>query len=196
MGQPKLLLDIHGRTVIRRLIDAFHAGGVATIYVLVRQSDTSLQAELADTGARVVLTPDTPDMRASVAVLLGAVRLEHCPTPADGWLLAPADHPLLQPAVIAELLAARRPGQSEILVPSHNGRRGHPTCFSWDFAARVASLPDGVGVNQLLKDFAAHTRHVPVATPDILTDLDTPADLERLRDRFPWKPDASGRGPV
>ena len=67
----------------------------------------------------------------------------------------------------------------------HAGRRGHPTYFSWEFAGRVASLPDGVGVNQLLKDFVAATRQIPVSTPDILVDLDTPADLARLRDRAP-----------
>jgi len=181
MGRPKLLLDINGRTVIRGLVDALHRGGVSGIYVLVRESDVPLQAELDGTGARVVRTTDTPDMRASVAVLLEAVRQQQSPGPDDGWLLAPADHPLLQSAVIAQLLAARSPPASEILVPSHEGQRGHPTYFSWDFAARVASLLDGQGVNQLLKDFAGATRQIPVASPDILVDLDTPADLARLR---------------
>jgi molybdenum cofactor cytidylyltransferase len=181
MGRPKLLLEINGRTVIRGLVDALLKGGVSAVYILVRQSDAALQAELGGTGAHVVRTADTPDMRASVAVLLDVVHQEQSPGPNDGWLLAPADHPLLQSAVIAELLTARHPGASEILVPSHEGRRGHPTYFSWDFAAKVASLPDGQGVNQLLKDFAGAARQIPVATPNILVDLDTPADLARLR---------------
>lgn len=181
MGQPKLLLEVNGRTVIRGLVDALQRGGVSAVYVLVRESDAALQAELEGTGAHVVLTADTPDMRASVAALLEIVRQEQSPGDNDGWLLAPADHPLLQAAVIAELLAARCLGVSEILVPSHQGRRGHPTYFSWDFAERVASLSDGLGVNQLLKDFAGAILQIPVASADILVDLDTPADLERLR---------------
>jgi molybdenum cofactor cytidylyltransferase len=109
------------------------------------------------------------------------VQREQSPSASDGWLLAPADHPLLEPAVIAQLLAARQPGTTEILVPSHDGRRGHPTYFSWDLAARVASIPAGLGVNRLLQDFAAATREVPVETADVLVDLDTPEDLARLQ---------------
>jgi molybdenum cofactor cytidylyltransferase len=183
MGQPKLLLEVGGRTVIRGLVEALQSGGVTAVYVLVRESDEALQTALKGTEAHVVTTPDTPDMRASVEVLLEAVRRKQSPGTDDGWMLAPADHPLLQSAVIAELLSARRPGATEILAPSHEGRRGHPTYFSWNFAAEVASIPAGLGVNQLLKDFPAATRQVPVATPEILVDLDTPDDLARLQNR-------------
>lgn len=184
MGQPKLLLTVNGRSIIRRLIDALRAGGVTRVYVLVRQTDPDMQVELAGTDARVVLTVDTPDMRASVIALLDVVEREESPGPSDGWLLAPADHPLLEPAVIAGLLAARQAGQTEILTPVHAGRRGHPTYLSWDLARRVASIPAGEGVNRLLRDCGEQTREVPTASPEVLFDLDTPADLERLRQRL------------
>jgi molybdenum cofactor cytidylyltransferase len=184
MGQPKLLLTVSGRSIIRRLIDALRAGGVTRVFVLVRETDPELQAELAGTDARVVLTADTPDMRASVVALLDVVEREESPRASDGWLLAPADHPLLEPGVIAELLAARQAGQTEILAPVHAGRRGHPTYLSWDLAGCVASIPVGEGVNRLLRDCAEQTREVPTASPEVLFDLDTPDDLERLRRRL------------
>ena len=181
MGQPKLLLQLAGRSIIRRLLEALQAGGVTAAYVLVRKSDHALQAELSGTGARVVLTEDTPDMRASVETLLAAIEREEAPLAGDGWLLSPADHPLLEPAPVQALLAARRPGTTEILVPVHAGRRGHPTYFSWQFAAEVASIPAGQGVNQLLRRHPDALREVPVETPAVLVDLDTPDDLKRLQ---------------
>ncbi|MBL8850697.1 MAG: nucleotidyltransferase family protein [Planctomycetaceae bacterium] len=184
MGQPKLLVRIGGESIIRRLVGALQAGGVTSVSVLVREADLDLQAELAGSGARVVLTPDTPDMRASVATLLGVIQQEDAPQPEDSWLLAPADHPFLSAQVVSDLLAARQPGDAGILVPVHAGRRGHPTCFAWGLAARVAAMPAGQGINQLLCDGSVHVREVPTGFADVLTDLDTPDDLERLRQRL------------
>ena len=183
MGQPKLLLQIDGQSIIRRLVSALQDGGVTTVSVLVRGSDQPLQAELAGTGARVVLTADTPDMRASVVALLEDIRQVANPQPDDGWLLAPADHPFLTSAVVAELLASRQSGGEEILVPVHADRRGHPTYFPWSLAPRVGMLPEGHGINQFLRDGATPVREVPTHSADVLVDLDTPEDLERLRQR-------------
>lgn len=181
MGRPKLLLELHGRTIVRGLVDALRAAGVAAVYVLVREEDRALQAELATIDTHVVLTSGTPDMRASVAALLETVQREQSPGPNDGWLLVPADHPQVDSAAVRDLLTARRPGETEILVPVYEGRRGHPTCFSWDLAAQVAAIPDGAGVNRLLRDRAALVREVPSAFAGVVEDLDTPADWERLR---------------
>lgn len=181
MGQPKLLLDVAGRTVIHRLLESLQAAGVAATYVLVRKADSALQDELSGTGARVVLTDDTPDMKASVAKLLAEIASRESPVADDGWLLSPADHPLLEPDTTRTLLSARRPGEAEILVPVHEGRRGHPTCFSWGFAERIELIPDGQGINSLLQEQSESVREIPVSSSAVLLDLDTPDDLRRLR---------------
>ena len=183
MGRPKLLIDLEGRTIICRLLDALQSGGVQDVFVLVRQSDQALQDELAGTGARVVRTEETPDMKASVAALLAVIARDESPAAIDSWLLVPADHPLLEPGPVAALLAARRPGETEILVPVHAGRRGHPTCFSWDLAEQVASIAPEKGINSLVRERSRLVREVPVETPAVLIDLDTPEDLERIRQR-------------
>lgn len=184
MGQPKLLLKLGGRSIIRRLLDALQAGGVTAAYVLVRKSDHDLQDELSGTQARVVLTDETPDMRASVEKLVVEIARREAPISADGWLLSPADHPLLEPAATAALLAARRPGETEILVPVYERRRGHPTYFSWNLAGQVASIPDGQGVNLLLHRYAGSLRELPVDSSAILLDLDTPDDLKRVQQQM------------
>lgn len=183
MGRPKLLLEVDGRTVIHRLVDALTAGGVTAVYVLVRADDRALQQALVATPAHVVLSESTADMRASVAVLLDVVRQHQSPAACDAWLLAPADHPLLDARVVAQLLAARPAGESEIVVPVHGGRRGHPTLFAWPLSDVVSEIPPEFGINWLLQRFASQTREWPVDSPDVLTDLDTPSDFDRLRAR-------------
>lgn len=181
MGRSKLLLPVHGRTVVDRVIDAFHSAGIHDVFVLVREDDQPLRHELASTGARVVLAPSaTADMRHSVELLLSAIQRDESPHQGDAWLLSPADHPTLSPQVLRALCAAWRAGAGGILVPTCGGRRGHPTLFGWHCAARVADIPADFGLNWLLRQYASEVAEVPVEDPTILWDLDTPADYERL----------------
>src|SRR5262249_10875389 len=68
-----------------------------------------------------------------------------------------------------------------IIVPAHGGRRGHPTLIDWKHVGGMRALPPGEGLNGYLRQHIAETQEVPVDSPDILFDLDTPEDYERLR---------------
>ncbi len=67
MGQPKLLLDLAGRTVIARVISALREAGIARCLVVVRPADAALRQEVTSAGGEVVLpSKDPADMRQSV----------------------------------------------------------------------------------------------------------------------------------
>src|SRR5262249_39793990 len=125
----------------------------------------------------------------------GLAWLEHHlqPHPEEGWLLVPADHPTLRAGVIRRLAEARlaSPGHS-IFVPTHQGRRGHPTLLAWKHVARIRTLPRGAGLNAYTRACALEVLEVPVDAPAVLCDLDTPEDYERLL-RGGGAPDAARR---
>jgi hypothetical protein len=84
------------------------------------------------------------------------------------------------------LLRARElPGGASIVVPTFQGRRGHPTLTGWRHVEGIRGLPTGTGLNVYLRQQAAETRELVVDCPNILTDLDTPEDYENRRRRFP-----------
>jgi molybdenum cofactor cytidylyltransferase len=187
MGAPKLLLDVAGRTVIARLIDALRQGGVAECFVVTAPGNEPLSREAERAGGRAVVADvPPPDMRTSVELGLAAARRARQaagsePAPDEPWLLAPADHPAIDPRTVELLLAAaaRLPGR--IIVPTHARRRGHPTVFAWKHAALVAASPAGSGLNRLLQEQAADVVELETASAGVLIDLDTPGDYERLR---------------
>lgn len=181
MGVPKLLLDVAGKPVVTRLIEALQTGGVDSVNILVREEDAPLRELLADLPVTVALAPDaTPDMRRSVELLLAQIQQDRQPQPSDAWLLCPADHPVLVADVIARILAARVAHPASILVPVHDHQRGHPTLFPWSTAAAVKSIPAGQGINRLLRDGLVPVIEVTVDNRSILLDLDTPEDYQRL----------------
>lgn len=182
MGVAKLLLPLGGRTVMARVLDALRRGGVDAIYVLARADDAALREELRGSDVCAVFSEEpTADMRASVELLLQRLARKQSPRPEDAWLLAPADHPVLDGTVVAALVAEWHARPEGIVVPVYKGRRGHPTLFGWDYAASAARLPPGQGLNRLLRDAPDQVRQVAVESPRILLDLDTPADYQRLK---------------
>ncbi len=185
MGRHKLLLDVEGRTVIQRLVDALLTGGVESVHVLVREDDRPLHQELDHTAACVHTVPTaTPDMRSSVAQLLARLAAQVDPQPHDAWLLCPADHPVLRADVIRRLLETSAAHPGTIVLLTHAGRRGHPTLFPWPLAEAVRTIPPDRGLNWLIAHPPVPLIEAPCDDPSVLIELDTPADYEQLQALF------------
>jgi molybdenum cofactor cytidylyltransferase len=181
MGQPKLLLSVGGTSVIARMLSALKRPEIAATVVVVRPDDEPLRAAVAECGA-VALQPAVPptEMRQSVEHALRYLERQFQPGPDEGWLLAPADHPLLDELVIDRLISAWRASPEKIVVPVHRGKRGHPTLFPFRLAPDVFVLPADQGLNRLLQLHAADVEQIEVDSPGMLADLDTPEDYARL----------------
>jgi len=183
MGRPKLTLPLGSRTVLEHVVTALHAGGLEQVLVVVGPQGTEL-AKLARTAGALVceLAEETADMRATVEAGLCCLEQQFNPAPEADWLLAPADHPTLDAAVVRRLREARaQHPEASVIVPTFGGKRGHPTLLAWKHVAGIRALPSGVGLNVYLRQQAAATLELAVATATVLCDLDTPEDYERLR---------------
>jgi molybdenum cofactor cytidylyltransferase len=185
MGRPKLLLPLGASTVIARMLAALARPEIEATIVVIRPDDELLRAAVAACGA-IPLQPGVPppEMRDSVEFALRHIEQQFKPNHAAGWILAPADHPLLDPAVIDRLLIAWRNLPGRILVPVHRGRRGHPTLFPFGLVRDVYALPPDQGLNSLLARHLAMIEQVEVDSPGVIADLDTPEDYARLQAEF------------
>lgn len=190
MGQPKLVMDLAGKTVIERLLTTLSHPAIIETVVVFRQRDTDLADALAtlpfsgvNPFSRVFTVQpevDPPDMRTSVEYGLEAVRSRHAPQPDDGWLLIPADHPVLDRDVLDELIKAWHTTDAEILIPQHHRKSGHPTFFRWSIADRLGEIPNNKGLNWLRTAPGIRVRKLPVNSDSILIDLDTPEDYQQI----------------
>lgn len=182
MGRPKLLLPFGGTTVIERVLAVFDHPAIAARCVVVRAGDAALAEAVRSAGGLVLHPPvDPPDMRASVSFALESIQRDFSPREDDGWLLVPADHPVLDRNLIETLIATWERDRPLILVPRVGDRRGHPTLFRWSLAREVARIPNDLGLNWLLNEHPRDVSELPVEGEAALTDLDTPEDYERLR---------------
>jgi molybdenum cofactor cytidylyltransferase len=182
MGRPKLLLPVDGKTVLEHVLTAVRDGGVAKVLVVVGPHARALQEAAERAGAYVLqLAADTADMRETCQRGLDWLESMFHPRADDGWLLMPADHPTCRPEVVRALLdAVRHHPDRSILVPIHDGKRGHPVWLRWDHLPAIRALPASEGLNAFIRAQVEQTLELPWASAEILRDLDTPDDYRRL----------------
>jgi molybdenum cofactor cytidylyltransferase len=181
MGRCKLTLRIGKLTVIEHVVGALQKGGADPVVVVTGSREVQRIAESA--GAVVVwLTTPTSSMRATVERGLDWLEFDRHPTDEDAWLLMPGDYPNITAEPIQTLCEQFR-GQSSksILVPVHNGSRGHPILIPWPHVVGIRALPAGSGIDDYVK--CSIVVEIPVSTEDILHDVDTPMDLKTASER-------------
>jgi molybdenum cofactor cytidylyltransferase len=182
MGRPKLSLLVGDKTVLELVIGAFQQAGVERILVVVGPDDGELTRLATAAGAHIYsLDRETPDMRATVVEGLGWLEERFHPAESENWFLSPADHPTLEAETIRQVMrVAQASPHSSIIIPTWQGKRGHPALISWRHVAAIRAIPAGLGLNTYFREHTAEAVETPVGNEEILRDLDTPADYERL----------------
>lgn len=185
MGTHKLLLSLGRETVIQKLLRELDADFVTRIVLVARKGDEALAAHVSELKLELVQPDvDPPDMKQSVQVALEWIREHEQPGASDSWMLIPADHPVLKREALDYLYAAWSQSQAEVMIPTFEGRKGHPTFFRWSIAEKVKALAEDEGINALWKRHGVKPELCECNFPEILIDLDTPQDFEMVKQKF------------
>lgn len=100
---------------------------------------------------------------------------------APGWLVLPADMPMVGAPVLQAVAAALT--RHAVVFAQHHGRRGHPVGFSSGMYSELLSLTGDEGARRLLARYPAVG--VETEDPGVLFDIDTEADLAAARAMLP-----------
>jgi molybdenum cofactor cytidylyltransferase len=92
---------------------------------------------------------------------------------ATGWLVLPADMPLVRPSSLRAVADAL--DQQPIAFAQYRGRRGHPVGFGAELFSELVMLKGDEGARRLLARYP--TAAVELDDPGVLFDIDTIDDL-------------------
>ena len=179
MGPLKQLLPLGGRAAIEWIAEAVGPRLDEVVVVLGHRAE-EIAPVLADHPVRwVVNSGYQAGMVSSVQCGVRAVDR------AADYLICLGDQPRLSKAVIEQVLQRRNQRGAGIIIPTVNGKRGHPVLIGNAYRAEILALPPGVGLNAVTRGHPEDTCELPVAEPAILTDMDTPADYQRELNHWP-----------
>lgn len=105
---------------------------------------------------------------------------------AKGWLILPADLPLIQPSTLRQLalqLVQLDSCDLHVIQPFYQGRKGHPVAFSRAAAQELAQLSGDLGAASIVRKAAENQCLQRWDCDDIgcVLDVDTVQALEEAR---------------
>ena len=180
-NRPKATLEIDGRSLLERLTAALRGAGIDDVSLVIGPYPEQLLPLATACGLRVLAhrLPDS-SLIDSQRLALQAHLARHA---GADLLLVVADLPLLAATHVAPLLQAwrQRPEGVEAMMPRVGGVRGHPVLLSWQAVERIVATPREQGIRDWLAAHPAAVSPFPATDPAYITDVDTPADVDRLR---------------
>jgi molybdenum cofactor cytidylyltransferase len=168
----KLVQPMGGSTVLGCTLANVLESGLPMVVVTT--------AALADEAARAVASRDVlvlDDARAARGVAHSIAAGVTARADAPGWLVLPADMPLIKASTL-RAVADALPGHA-VVFAQHQGRRGHPVGFSSELFSELLALEGDEGARRLVARYPS--RAVQVADTGILVDIDTEGDLAAAR---------------
>jgi molybdenum cofactor cytidylyltransferase len=175
MGAFKPLLTFGKTTVIESCIDYLQASGIETVVVVVGPSQDQLREKLKKNSVFIVENPDaSSEMGHSIACGVNAL-----PANIRAVVIALVDHPAVSPQVVHELIDEWKKG-ARLIIPTWQGRGGHPVLVDLRFRAELLHLPPEGGLKSLFTEHRSDVRRLAVDSPFIARDMDTWDDYSRL----------------
>jgi CTP:molybdopterin cytidylyltransferase MocA len=98
-------------------------------------------------------------------------------------VVTPVDVPGIRAATVAGLISGFRAGGAPVVLAAHRGERGHPVLFARAVWHELHAHGLADGARSVVHAHAGDLHLVEVEDPAVLDDVDTPADLQRLRER-------------
>jgi len=180
----KLEQDIGSGSVLASTLKNVIASGLPFIVVTTAPLEPAVRRLVA---ARDVLVLPEADGGAVLGMGYSIANGVCARSEAPGWLILPADMPLVQAETLRAVGEALE--HHPVAYAQHRGRRGHPVAFAAELYSELATLSGDEGARRLTARYPA--QGVEVDDAGVLLDVDTLEDLTALRARAAQQPQAA-----
>ena len=188
-GRPKQLLDWRGQPLIVHLAQVALTAGLHPVVVVVgpesQEIETviarALREELRQGALRVNVNWERErGLSGSVRAGLAAV-----PPECDGAILMQGDAPLVTACLLRKLVARQEGTGRAVADPTVNGDLRPPVLFARSLFPELCALEGDQGGRVVAGRHSCDAVTLELDQPDLVMDIDTPADYDALQSRPP-----------
>lgn len=175
MGTQKLLLPFRGKPMVACAVDALLQSPVDQVFVVVGEEGQLIAQAIAGRSVQIVTNTHAQDeMLYSVRCGLLAMSDE-----TDAVVVALGDQPSISADIVTGLVRSFRHLDCDIVVPTQQGKRGHPMLFSTRYREEILTRHEGRGLRGLLDAHPQDVFELEFAGSGVLEDIDLPEDYQR-----------------
>lgn len=174
-GGPKLLMPFGRSTVLGAIIRSLSTLDLRPIIVVAGGNAAAISEALKRTRAKIVCNPNpSAGMISSIRVGVQAL-----PSSLKRFIIALGDQPRIGPKGIVDLSSEQIGTRKGIIIPTYQGRRGHPVLFDIRYRQEILALTDQQTLRDLILAHEDDIVEVPCRSDAYVSDIDTREDYER-----------------
>jgi molybdenum cofactor cytidylyltransferase len=178
LGKPKQVVDWHGVPLVRHIAGRALAAGLSPVLVVTGANADQVRSALQDLPVSFVYNSAWESGQASS--IQAGVRALPAECGAAVFLLA--DQPQVPSDLISALVRIHAGTLSALVAPRVHGQRANPVLFDATTFPELFLLRGDTGGRSLFADPQRFpVRWVDWDDPDLLLDVDTPEDYQRLQ---------------
>jgi molybdenum cofactor cytidylyltransferase len=178
LGQPKQLLEIAGEKLLDRAIEAATTAGCFPVVVVLGAHVEKIVSESCAAGVEVI-TNENWRRGIGTSIRSGMRHLIDSQPSLEAAVLLACDQPRVNAGTIAALMAKWDNSNKPIVASRYANTLGIPALFDRSCFESLTALPDDSGAKALIESNRNGVAEIEFS--DGAIDIDTPADLKRLR---------------
>jgi len=186
MGSPKALVTYQGTPFLEHLLSVTRHPAIGVRRVVLGPDAEGISAQIRLASNEIIINKDWE--KGQLSSIQAAVR--SLPSGTDGMLLCPVDHPLVSSALIGHLIETFLESKAPVVVPTYEGRRGHPVIFSAAVYDELLEAPADTGARAVVWAHKNEVQEVATVEEGCVLNLNDPAALLKLKGQ---RPEAFGR---
>jgi|SRR4051794_18064157 molybdenum cofactor cytidylyltransferase len=172
MGRPKALLPIEGERFIERIVGVLKDSRAARIIVVLGHNADDLRLQIQQLPVEILSNPDYK--KGQLSSLQVAIRHLQSDADCDALLVHLVDHPFIDGALVDRMIDQFYSSRKAIVIPTHQGRRGHPVIFARRLFAELLAAPMDQGAKAVVNAHREETLELATDKHGVTLDIDTP----------------------
>ena len=180
-GTPKSLAQIKGQTLIALLTQRLIAAKTGKIIVVLGANADLISSRIPENPClTVVVNKDYVEgQTSSFKTGLNAI-----PDGTSGVMLLPIDVPFVKKETLEVLIKTFIEKKPLVLVPTFEGKFGHPPIFSSQLIPEFKELRNGDPLFTVQRRHASESLEIPTTDEGVHATFNTPEELHTLLQRF------------
>ena len=175
MGSPKALVPFQGRPFLEHLLEVTAHREIGVRRVVLGAHAEPIAKAVNLKADEIVINHEWE--KGQLSSIQAALR--SLPPGTDGILLCLIDHPLISSALVQDLIEQFYTTMKPIVLPVHEGRRGHPVIFSASLYDELLRAPLETGARAVVWAHKGEVEEVQTNEEGCVLNLNDPETMNK-----------------
>jgi molybdenum cofactor cytidylyltransferase len=181
MGSPKALVSYQGAPFLEHLLTVTRHPAIGVRRVVLGPDAEAISAQVTIPPGEIVINQEWE--KGQLSSIHAALR--SLPANTDGMLLCPVDHPLVSAVLVGSLIDVFLESRAPVVLPTFEGKRGHPVIFSATVYDELLHAPFDKGARAVVWAHPGEVRKLATSEEGCVLNLNDPNALQKLKGKGP-----------